>query len=271
MNGERTNDHGHLVNGVVVGEVTSVDDPDDEGRIEIRFPWMEGNNQSYWAPPATLMSGGERGSWFMPEVGDEVLVAFDHGRFEHPFIVGFLWNGASRPPNADIDPSVRRLQTVSGHRIDFDDRDASKRVLIHSSGGHEVLLEDAENQKIDVKTNGGHELNLDDTGGKVELKHSGGPHVTLQGTSAVVEASGNTMTLDGAGGTVTLKSTSGMSITIDSMGQVKIDAPLGVQVQTLKAEFTGIVEAKWIKAKLAEFQLVNAEAIIPTTGNFIGL
>ena len=78
--------------------VKDVDDPNGEGRIRVDFPWMGGNNQSYWAPVATLMSGSGRGSWFMPEVGDEVLVAFDHEDVNHPYILGFLWNGKDKPP-----------------------------------------------------------------------------------------------------------------------------------------------------------------------------
>ena len=56
--------------GVVTGTVTSVDDPDGQGRVQVNFPWLGGQNQGYWSPVATLMSGGGRGSWFMPVVGD---------------------------------------------------------------------------------------------------------------------------------------------------------------------------------------------------------
>ena len=101
--------------GVVTGEVDDLDDPEGEGRIRVRFGWLPGNNQSYWAPVATLMAGDRRGSWFMPEVGDEVLVAFDHGDVNHPYVIGFLWNGQDLPPVDDgASSEVRRLRTVSG-------------------------------------------------------------------------------------------------------------------------------------------------------------
>ena len=103
------------ISGVVVGRVTSVNDPDGEGKIEVEFPWMGGQNRHHWAPAATLMSGGGRGSWFMPEVGDEVLVAFDRGHIDHPYIIGFLWNGADRPPSDD--PHLRLIRSVNGHEI----------------------------------------------------------------------------------------------------------------------------------------------------------
>jgi uncharacterized protein involved in type VI secretion and phage assembly len=67
------------------------------------------------------MSGRGRGAYYMPEIDDEVLVAFEHGDFAHPFVVGFLWNGADPPPSRE-----RRLR------------------LIHSVNGHEIALYDAE-------------------------------------------------------------------------------------------------------------------------------
>src|SRR6478609_7184664 len=107
------------INGVVVGIVKSVEDPQAEGRVRVEFPWMGGNNQGYWAPVATLMSGGGRGSWFMPELEDEVLVAFDQGDVNHPFIIGFLWNGRDRPPVTD--PHRRLIRSVNGHEIEIYD------------------------------------------------------------------------------------------------------------------------------------------------------
>jgi len=64
------------ISGVVTGNVTNNIDPNGQGRVQVSFPYLGGQNQSYWAPVATLMSGGKRGSWFMPEIGDEVLVSF---------------------------------------------------------------------------------------------------------------------------------------------------------------------------------------------------
>ena len=120
--------------GVVIGVVTDVDDREKRGRVKVEFPWLADRNQSPWARVATFMSGKERGSWFMPEVRDEVLVAFDQGDIDHPYIVGFLWNGVDKPPSQDITPKVRRLRTVSGHTIEFDDRSGQERILIQTQG-----------------------------------------------------------------------------------------------------------------------------------------
>ncbi len=128
------------MNGVVMGIVRSLDDPQNLGRVQVYFPWLSETNQSYWARIATLMAGSERGSWFMPEVDDEVLVAFEHGNSQHPYIVGCLWNGQSKPPNQGIDRQVRRLQTVSGHILEFDDRPGQEKITIKTRTGNEISI-----------------------------------------------------------------------------------------------------------------------------------
>ena len=70
--------------GVVIGVVADMEDPLGQGRIKLSFPWMADSQSSAWAPVAAPMAGSERGQWFMPEEGDEVLVAFEQGDFEHP-------------------------------------------------------------------------------------------------------------------------------------------------------------------------------------------
>jgi uncharacterized protein involved in type VI secretion and phage assembly len=169
------------VNGVVVGRVRKVNDPAGEGRILIEFPWMEGRNQSYWAPPATLMSGGGRGAWFMPEQGDEVLVAFDHGDVNHPYIVGFLWNGVDKPPRTD--PALRTIQTVSGHVLEFDDNGGKEKIsLLFKGDTPSVILEE---KSATIKTASGHEVKLDDESGEsVSIQWKGGdPSITSRPSS----------------------------------------------------------------------------------------
>jgi uncharacterized protein involved in type VI secretion and phage assembly len=149
--------------GVVTAIVKSLEDPDGEGKIKLDFPWMSPDGQkSAWAPVASLMAGKDRGAFFMPEPEDEVLVAFEQGDFNHPFIVGFLWNGADKPPQSDINSSVRRLKTVSGHTIDFDDNGGKERILIKTAQGHEIEMKDATPGSITIKTKGGQEVKLDD-------------------------------------------------------------------------------------------------------------
>lgn len=107
------------INGVVVGTVIDVKDPEGMGRVKLRFPWLSEDAESNWARVATLMAGRERGSWFMPELEDEVLVAFERGDTDYPYIVGYLWNGQDKPPQTD--PHIRLLRSVNGHEIEITD------------------------------------------------------------------------------------------------------------------------------------------------------
>lgn len=149
------------INGVVMGIVTSLDDPKNLGRVKVYFPWMSENNQSHWARIATLMAGSERGSWFMPEIDDEVLVAFEQGSVQNPYILGGLWNGQRKPPNQGINNKVRRLKTVSGHIVEFDDRPGQEAIRISTPAGNEITIEDLP-PGITISTPGGNKITLED-------------------------------------------------------------------------------------------------------------
>ena len=92
--------------GVVIAIVKNLHDPEGQGRIEVQFPWLSDSLRSSWAPVAAPLAGKQRGMFFMPEVDDEVLVAFEHGSFNHPYVVGYLWNGKDLPPEADSNNRV---------------------------------------------------------------------------------------------------------------------------------------------------------------------
>jgi uncharacterized protein involved in type VI secretion and phage assembly len=167
--------------GVVPGLVKSLDDPDGFGRIQVHLPRLPGENRTFWASVAAPMAGGKRGFFFHPEIEDEVLVAFDEGDPHHPYIVGFLWNGVDQPPPG-ANASVRRLRTVSGHILEFDDRAGDESILIKTQGGQQIRLSDSPTGKIAVETAGQLKLTLDDTtppsiklegGGRTLLMQSG--------------------------------------------------------------------------------------------------
>ena len=163
--------------GVVTGIVKSLDDRNGLGRIELSFPWLSETTRSSWAPVAAPLAGKERGAFFMPEVGDEVLVAFEHGDFAHPYIVGFLWNGADKPPESTSQNRI--ILTPGGHTLRFEDKAGARKVILRSSTGHEVTLDDA-GKAVTIKTAGGLSLTLDDNTTAIKLK-GGGRTVTMSG------------------------------------------------------------------------------------------
>jgi uncharacterized protein involved in type VI secretion and phage assembly len=118
--------------GVVIGIVTNNKDEENLGRIKVRFPWLVEDDESQWARVATLMAGPDRGSFFLPDVDDEVLVAFDHGDVRFPYVIGALWNGKDTPPygNADGANNVRAIKSRSKHQIILDDTNGSEKIQL---------------------------------------------------------------------------------------------------------------------------------------------
>src|SRR5689334_20529628 len=86
--------------GVFPAKVTDIKDPDSQGRVKIALPWSpdDGSGYQVWARLAVLMAGNNRGTWFVPDTDDEVLVAFEGGDPRRPYVVGALWNGSDAPP-----------------------------------------------------------------------------------------------------------------------------------------------------------------------------
>ncbi|HLB71690.1 MAG: phage baseplate assembly protein V [Candidatus Methanoperedens sp.] len=181
-----------VINGVVAGIVTNNKDPDDLGRVKIKFPWLSDDNETDWVRIATLMAGSERGSFFLPEVGDEVLVAFEHGDINHPYVIGALWNGVDKPPgaNSNGENNIRKIKSRSGHEIIFNDEKTKENVTIHTKGEHQIILDDsAGSEKIEIidKT-GNNKITFDSMQNSINIESA----MQLKIKSNVVEIEGTT-------------------------------------------------------------------------------
>lgn len=201
--------------GVVPGIVTNNKDPKKWGRVKVKFPWLSDKNESDWARIATLMGGKEMGSFFLPEVNDEVLVGFERGDINCPYIIGSLWNPKAPPPetNKDGKNNIRTFKSRSGHEIRFDDTDQKEKVEIKTKSGHNILLDDASSKgKIEIKSKAGHTFLMDDKSGKekIQIDSKGGHKFLLD------DASGK--------GKIEFQSKSGHKIVLnDASGQEKIE------------------------------------------------
>lgn len=136
------------VSGVVVGVVTNNQDPEGMGRVKVKFPWLSDENESNWARVATPMAGQGRGFYFLPEVEDEVLVAFEQGDVRFPYVVGSLWNGKDAPPasNDDGKNNVRVIKSRSGHIVRLSDEDGKELIeIIDKSGKNSIRLDTSKN------------------------------------------------------------------------------------------------------------------------------
>jgi uncharacterized protein involved in type VI secretion and phage assembly len=136
------------ISGVVVGVVTNNQDPDGLGRVKVKFPWLSDAEESFWARVATPMAGKERGFYFLPEVEDEVLVAFEQGDVRFPYVLGALWNGKDKPPetNDDGKNNARSIKSRSGHVIRLSDEDGKEKIeIIDKSGKNKIEFDAAKN------------------------------------------------------------------------------------------------------------------------------
>ena len=192
---------------VVVGIVTNNQDPNEMGRVKVKFPWLAEGTESHWARIASLMAGQDRGMFFLPEVNDEVLVAFEHGDLNRPYVLGGLWNGVDKPPegNKDGKNNIRKICSRSGHEIIFDDNNTARKekIEIHTKAGHKILLDDSSGQeKIEIKDKtGNNSIKMDSVQNAISIEST----MKLNIKSQVVEIeAGGMMTLK-AGATLTIQ------------------------------------------------------------------
>ena len=192
--------------GVFPALVTDIKDPDGQGRVKISLPWSpdtDGSSYEAWARLATMMGGNDRGSWFVPDVSDEVLIAFEAGDPRRPYIVGCLWNGKDKPPES-MDGSGNNYKKVlrsrNGVKVTLDDQDGQEKMILETPGGQKITLKD-------------------------------GP-----GAVEIVDSNGNSVKLEASGITVTASA----KVTINA-SQVAVSAGM-VTVDAGMSKFSGVVQ-----------------------------
>ena len=186
--------------------VTDNVDPDGQGRVKISLPWAPdtgGGRYDTWARLATFMAGNNRGSWFIPDVDDEVLIVFEGGDPRRPYVIGSLWNGSDKPP-----------ETMDGAGKNF------KKVL-RSRNGVKMTLDDNDGrEQFILETPGAQKLTLKDGPGAVEI----------------VDSNGNSIKLETSGITITAAA----KVTINA-SQVAVSAGM-VTVDAAMSKFSGVIQ-----------------------------
>lgn len=180
----------HPIHGVVPALVTDVKDPEDLGRVRLRFPWLSDTYESDWARTVQLGAGKQRGAVMLPEVSDEVLVAFDHGDLRRPYVIGGLHNGIDKPKLGEglIDGigAVRRRGFISktGGGLVFLDDDAKQGVALFSGDKGLRIALNRTGTTIKVDSTGKVEINA-----ATEVRVKAGTTLSLTaGASMEIEA-----------------------------------------------------------------------------------
>lgn len=189
-----------------LAEVVAVNDPLGLGRVQVRllgYDGVDGQDGPVWARVAAPFAGAERGAFLLPDVGDEVLVAFLSGESRLPVVLGGLWNGGAPPP-----------EELPGDRVD-------RWTLVGKAGTRIAIVEEsAGSEMVEITTPGGARCTVTDAGGgKVE-----------------VTAAGSTITVDSGGVTVNAAS----RVTVQA-SQVSVSAGM-VQVDAGMSKFSGVVQ-----------------------------
>ena len=197
-----------------LGEVVSVEDRQNLSRVQVRLFSFDGpadQDGPIWARVALPFAGADRGAFLLPDVGDEVLVAFVHGDSRHPVVIGGLWNGAAAPPEQ---------LGGQGNRVD-------RWSLVGKAGTRIAIVEEtAATASISLETPGGASAILTDQGGgKVEIR-----------------AAGNTITIDSSG--VAIQAAAKVSV---QASQVEVSAGQ-VSVNAAMSSFSGVVRCDVLQA-----------------------
>jgi uncharacterized protein involved in type VI secretion and phage assembly len=181
--------YGGLFYGAWPALVRDVADPDGQGRVKVALPWSpdpDGGAYEAWARLATMMAGKDRGSWFIPDVGDEVLVVFAGGDTRFPCVVGCLWNGEDTPPET-MDGSGRNylkvIKSRNGVTVTLDDHDGQEKLVLETPGGCRVTLQDGPGA-ISIQDSNGNSVKLETSG----ITITASAKVTVQASTVEVSA-----------------------------------------------------------------------------------
>jgi uncharacterized protein involved in type VI secretion and phage assembly len=198
---ETTYESGGYLKGVATALVTQNKDDEGQCRVKVRYPWHEKPDESYWARLAMPMAGEKRGWVLIPEVGDEVVVAFEREDMRFPYVLGVVWNGKAKPPFANDDGKNDKRVLVSrkNHKLLFDDGPRGVVELTHEMGRKVVFDDDG----FAVQDEKGNVVKVDSNSGAMTIEAKG--QLNIKAATITIEATGTlelkasaTLTIRGA-------------------------------------------------------------------------
>ncbi|WP_330454934.1 MULTISPECIES: VgrG-related protein [unclassified Streptomyces] len=208
--------------GLVSGTVTDTQDPEGSGRVKVRFPWLSEEYASDWA--RTAQSGGTGGGEaFIPEVGDEVLVGFEQGQLDRPYVLAGLYNGKDRPGGGGAGASTPEAPG-GGELVDPTTGAVNRRAFASKSGNQLELLDAANGpQGVRLRTGDGKlTIDLDRRGTAVVINSDGS--VTIEAKEQVSVTAAKGVALDAGRGELTL---TGESVTLTARNGVALNGGNG--------------------------------------------
>jgi len=259
---------GYLWAGVVPAVVTNNLDTQDNtnmGYVKVKYPWLDDAKESHWARLASPGAGATRGMAWMPEVNDEVLVAFEAGDFNRPYVVGGLWNGQDALPQnqnvlvVDGKVEVRTFQTRIGHILRFTDKDGAEMIELLDGKQKTSIVMDTANEKITILSTKDIEIQgksagkidiLNDTG-LTTIKNSSGGMLVESATGAInVKTSSGAIGVESSSGAISVKSGGG-NVTVEGVAvDVKATGNLTMKGALVTVEASGVLTLKGSLVKI---------------------
>ncbi len=251
--------------GVVTGIVTDNVHPDGDYRVRVRFPWLPGPDQSWWARIATFGAAAHgQGAFFLPEIDSEVLVAFENGDFDHPIVLGTLWNGVEKPAysnkEAKSDTSryqsndekfkgatearkndLRSISSRKLHELVFNDGKSDPKVVLSSGQKHRIVLSDKGDEPTQIEIYDGKEENyvlIDTRNKKITVETKTGSMLlkakeTIRLEAKTIETQSDQATTMKVGSNFEMKASSNMTLNASGQGEVKASGTLTVKGATV--------------------------------------
>ncbi len=235
--------------GVMTATILENYNKDYLGMVKISYAFGEkGKNTSGWVPFVMPYVGAEAGTYFMPEVGTEVLVSFIMGNVDKPVVVGSLWSDkVKRPTELDYEKNtVKMIKTKAGHQIVFNEETDKESITITSKKGINILLSDEKEQLTMTDTNKKNEVTVDFKGGALTLNAETKINLQVGGTN-VITVEKSALTLESTG--ITVKASS----KLDMQGQATSLSGSTLELKSdasFKANSSGILEIKGTMVKL---------------------
>ncbi|MBB2924046.1 VgrG-related protein [Cellulomonas cellasea] len=185
--------------GVVTAQVTDLKDPEERGRVKVRFPVLSDAYESWWARVVQAGAGDGRGAVLLPEVGDEVLVAFGQGSFQQPYVLGGLYNGKDKPDKPWSD------------HVGPTDGAVRRRALVSRTGMLVEFLESPDGEELTVSTDGGAQ--------KITLTQKPQAGITIVSTGSVSVTADKDVEVSTASGNVAVK---GVQVSLTATGALEL-------------------------------------------------
>lgn len=235
----------NTISGIVTGIVKEIYDDKFPGMVKVEFFMTDGTiNVSDWVRVIVPYGGKNKGMYFMPDIGDEVAIAFEQGNIEKPYVIGCLWNKTDKIPENSVkkDNTIKKLKTKGGHEVIFDDTENKGKITISTSKKSEIVIDD-ENSSITIKAkgdNGEDVIKIDSKNGEIDVEakkkiklNAGSASINIDGNSKKIDIKADNITLDGKtikikgqslnlqGNQTEIKASASMNVKCDGVANIK--------------------------------------------------